>query len=162
MRFDIREYLDYERINLMKSFLKKMGQKMKGLLNPKDTKGVFDLLSVIIVIAGVIYVAIATMHGYNEELSFKVITTAFVLGYLLVNDVIEPMVSGTLKSLSKEKYASYIRYVFFDIAGFVALLYFALYAGEYRQVFHYLGIAIFVLLIKPKQDSYTEFVSENV
>lgn len=162
MRFDIREYLDYERINLMKDFFIKIGVKTKGLLNPKDKKGAFDLLSVIMVFAGVIYVVVATMKGMNGELSFKAITTGFVMAYLIVNDIIEPLTSGELKSLSKEKYSSYIKYVIFDIVGFMALLYFALYAGEYRQVFHYLGIAIFVLLIKPKKESYSEFAKENV
>ena len=113
------------------------------------------------IFAGLVYVVIATLHGHNNQLSFKIVTAGFVVAFLIINDVVEPAYKGELKTLDRDKKNNYLKYVIFDVAGFMALLYFALYAGEIRHVFHYLGLAIFVLLIKPKKESYNEFTKEN-
>lgn len=161
MKFDIRDYLDYERINLIKNFFVNIWKKFTGLFKPGNEKGAFDLISFAMIVLGIVYVVIATVHGHNNNLSFKLVTAGFVTLFLIINDVVEPLYKGELKTLDRDKMNNYLRYVIFDIAGFIALLYFALYAGDIRHVFHYLGLAVFVLLIKPKKESYNEFTKEN-
>lgn len=161
MKFDIRDYLDYERINLIKNFFVNIWKKFTGLFKPDNEKGAFDLISFAMIVLGIVYVVIATVHGHNNNLSFKLVTAGFVTLFLIINDVVEPLYKGELKTLDRDKMNNYLRYVIFDIAGFIALLYFALYAGDIRHVFHYLGLAVFVLLIKPKKESYNEFTKEN-
>ena len=161
MKFDIRDYLDYERINLIKNFFVNIGKRFTGLFKSENEKCAFDIISFAMVILGIVYVVIATLHGHNNQLSFKIVTAGFVVAFLIINDVVEPAYKGELKTLDRDKKNNYLKYVIFDVAGFMALLYFALYAGEIRHVFHYLGLAIFVLLIKPKKESYDEFTKEN-
>ncbi|MGN0375095.1 MAG: hypothetical protein ACI4EN_06295 [Butyrivibrio sp.] len=107
-------------------------------MNEKNKSNIFDIITYAMMIVAVIYIILQTFLGNNGELSFKLTLGIWILGAIMVNDFVEPMVSKVFDGITLKKGIFYVISAVCDGAVYVCLYIFIINIGFTKEIWHYL------------------------
>lgn len=109
------------------------------------------------ILIGLLYVITGTIMNLHYNWTFRLIFVAWVMLYMVLNDLIEPIVVDRFKRKNQRQIRAYYIYVALDMIGVAGLLWFAVMAGMVKDPTHYAGIAIFAACFVPRGIFYKKF-----
>ena len=123
----------------------------------KNRINICALISILMVLAGIIYVVVCTILGLHRQWTYRLVFAVWVAFYLILTDFIEPLVTDRFRRKSRRQVKAYYRYAVLDIAGMAGLLWFVCMSGMLEDFTHYAGVAVFAACIVPRNYFYKKF-----
>ena len=109
------------------------------------------------ILIGLLYVITGTIFKLHHNWTFRFIFVAWVMLYMILNDIIEPIAVDRFKRKNHRQIRAYYIYAALDIIGVAGLLWFAVMAGMVEDPTHYAGIAVFAACFVPRSVFYKKF-----
>jgi hypothetical protein len=122
---------------------------------------IFAIIGFAMILIGLLYVITGTIMNLHYNWTFRLIFVAWVMLYMLLNDIVEPIAVERFKRKNRRQVRAYWIYAALDIIGVAGLLWFAVMAGMVKDPTHYAGIAIFAVCFVPRGVFYKKFNSRK-
>ena len=101
-------------------------EAMKKKRVQKLTTGI--IIGMTVIVLGYVAYALVTKN-INMQI-FEVLLGIFVIGYLVLSDVVEPWLTGLLKNMTQMRKTAYLKILGLDVVGAGALLYWIVGMGS--------------------------------
>ena len=101
-------------------------EAMKKKRVQKLTTGI--IIGMTVIVLGYVAYALVTKN-INMQI-FEVLLGIFVIGYLVLSDVVEPWLTGLLKDMTQMRKTAYLKILGLDVVGAGALLYWIVGMGS--------------------------------
>lgn len=102
------------------------GMKAKKKAAQRLTTGI--IIGMTVIVLGYVAYALVTKN-INMQI-FEVLLGIFVIGYLVLSDVVEPWLTGFLKDMTQMRKTAYLKILGLDVVGAGALLYWIVGMGS--------------------------------
>lgn len=86
------------------------------------------IIGMTVIVLGYVAYALVTKN-INMQI-FEVLLGIFVIGYLVLSDVVEPWLTGLLKNMTQMRKTAYLKILGLDVVGAGALLYWIVGMGS--------------------------------
>ena len=86
------------------------------------------IIGMTVIVLGYVAYALVTKN-INMQI-FEVLLGIFVIGYLVLSDVVEPWLTGLLKNMTQMRKTAYLKILGLDVVGAGALLYWSVGMGS--------------------------------
>ena len=86
------------------------------------------IIGMTVIVLGYVAYALVTKN-INKQI-FEVLLGIFVIGYLVLSDVVEPWLTGLLKDMTQMRKTAYLKILGLDVVGAGALLYWIVGMGS--------------------------------
>ena len=113
------------------------------------------------------YVAYALVTKNINMRIFEVLLGIFVIGYLVLSDVVEPWLSGLLKDMTQMRKTAYLKILGLDVVGAGALLYWIVGMGSEAGNNLLIPVLVYFLAnqmkrkLRPEFEGITEKILKN-
>ena len=110
------------------------------------------------------YVAYALVTKDINMRIFEVLLGIFVIGYLVLSDVVEPWLTGLLKDMTQMRKTAYLKILGLDVVGAGALLYWIVGMGSEAGNNLLIPVLVYFLANQMKRKLRPEFegITENI
>lgn len=125
-----------------------------------DTSRVSMVVNMVLVLAGLLYVIVVTVSGYNGRLWYKLSVMLLMVGYSLLFNIAALYNMQAFDNMTKQQGRSYFGYMIFDAVELCFLAMFVVNAGDFDEPFHYISLGVFLVLTIPRHMLYHDAVDE--
>ena len=129
--------------------------------NSEKIVKIISILTTCMIVIGLGFILLASISGNNTGVMYKVVVLAWIVLYLLINDLAEPYFSKLFNTMTPAQKKSYFAYFFLNFVSFIMLGLFVVNAHLYVEPFHYVALVVFVVLIIPKNILLKQAVSSK-
>ena len=123
------------------------------------------IIGMTVVVLG--YVAYALVTKNINMRIFEVLLGIFVIGYLVLSDVVEPWLTGLLKDMTQMRKTAYLKILGLDVVGAGALLYWIVGMGSEAGNNLLIPVLVYFLAnqmkrkLRPEFEGITEKILKN-
>ena len=125
-----------------------------------DMSRVSMVVNMVLVLAGLLYVIVVTVSGYNGRLWYKLSVMLLMVGYSLLFNIAALYNMQAFDNMTKQQGRSYFGYMIFDAVELCFLAMFVVNAGDFDEPFHYISLGVFLVLTIPRHMLYHDAVDE--
>ena len=118
------------------------------------------VVNMVLVLAGLLYVIVVTVSGYNGRLWYKLSVMLLMVGYSMLFNVAALYNMQAFDNMTKQQGRSYFGYMIFDAVELCFLAMFVVNAGDFDEPFHYISLGVFLVLTIPRHMLYHDAVDE--
>lgn len=115
-------------------------------------------IALVAVLLGYLVYGIATKN--NNPLIFNILAVVVVVGYLLLNDIVEPYLTEVFKNMDDFRKNAYKKYVLWDVASMAGLVYFVLNFTQEGNMMIYAGLLLYIMGSKQKRTYQGAFLGK--
>ncbi len=130
-------------------------------MKKKHSSDYFDIIIYAMMIVAVIYVIVQTLMGHNNDIAYKLTLGLWILGAVVINDYIEPMVHSEFNEMNERGIRSYVIYCIADAAAYASAYIFIINISLYTEVIHYIFLVLAVILFGVKIVLYRRYKSSD-
>ena len=123
------------------------------------------IIGMTVIVLGYVAYALVTKN-INMQI-FEVLLGIFVIGYLVLSDVVEPWLTGLLKNMTQMRKTAYLKILGLDVVGAGALLYWIVGMGSEAGNNLLIPILVYFLAnqmkrkLRPEFEGITEKILKN-
>ena len=110
-----------------------------------------SVIEVALAAARVLYVAYGIITKNSNPVIFNGLAIFVVVAYLILNDILEPYLTEVFVNMDDFKKEAYKKYLLWDVASMVGLLFFVLNFAEEGNMMIYIGLALYFVGSKQKR-----------
>lgn len=125
-----------------------------------DMSRVSMVVNMLLVLAGLLYVIVVTVSGYNGRLWYKLSVMLLMVGYSLLFNIAALYNMQAFDNMTRQQGRSYFGYMIFDAVELCFLAMFVVNAGDFDEPFHYISLGVFLVLTIPRHMLYHDAVDE--
>lgn len=137
--------------------------KAKKKAAQRMTTGI--IIGMTVIVLGYVAYALVTKN-INMQI-FEVLLGIFVIGYLVLSDVVEPWLTGLLKDMTQMRKTAYLKILGLDVVGAGALLYWIVGMGSEAGNNLLIPVLVYFLAnqmkrkLRPEFEGITEKILKN-
>ena len=123
------------------------------------------IIGMTVIVLGYVAYALVTKN-INMQI-FEVLLGIFVIGYLVLSDVVEPWLTGLLKNMTQMRKTAYLKILGLDVVGAGALLYWIVGMGSEAGNNLLIPVLVYFLAnqmkrkLRPEFEGITEKILKN-
>ena len=123
------------------------------------------IIGMTVIVLGYVAYALVTKN-INKQI-FEVLLGIFVIGYLVLSDVVEPWLTGLLKDMTQMRKTAYLKILGLDVVGAGALLYWIVGMGSEAGNNLLIPVLVYFLAnqmkrkLRPEFEGITEKILKN-
>lgn len=118
------------------------------------------VVNMLLVLAGLLYVAGVTALGYNGRLWYKLSVMLLMMGYSVMFNIAALYNMQAFENMTRQQGRSYFGYMIFDAVELCFLAMFVVNVEDFDEPFHYISLGVFLVLTIPRHMLYHDAVDE--
>lgn len=108
----------------------------------------------------VIYLIYGIAANNNNQLIFNCLAVVVVIGYVVLNDFVEPYLTEVFVNMDDFRKTAYKKYILWDVASMAGLLAFVLNFTQEGNVLTYAGIFLYFIGSKQKRTYQSAYLGD--
>ena len=131
-----------------------------GVLAKWNVSLVMTVTNLVLLLAGVVFVAAVSFSGLNGRLWYKLLVVVLVVCYSVMYNIAALYNVKAFDSMTRRQGKCYLLYMLFDVIALCFLALFVVNAGSFDEPFHYVSLGVFLILTIPRHLLYHQATDE--